>query len=404
MIEINPNYFDLPENYFFSEIEKKVASSFRKDLINLGIGDAVRPLFSEVVFKLRKCAFLMSNRKTFKGYPPVNGYDFFKEAVAEKYRKIGVKLNIDDVFVSDGAKTDIFSLLHVFGKTDALIHNPCYPAYLDANVAFGNNVEFIPSNKENSFLPMPDEIPEIFKNKRALIYLCSPDNPTGAVYDLASLSSWVKYANESGSVILFDSAYSDYIRGDYPKSIFQIENADNCAIEISSLSKSANFTGVRVGWTIIGKNLKIGGVKLNKVFSRMKASMTNGVSFIGQYIGAAALSKTGLKKCRRNTDYYLGNAKSLKKFLCEKGIYAVGGDDSPYVFFQCPKGFTSRGYSDFLLSEAGIVTAPGSGFNTGGEGYIRLSGFCTREEAKIAAKRLNKVIGTDYVNLKQIIR
>ncbi len=378
----------MSENYFFCEIERRVLKSKRTDIINLGIGDATRPLFSNVTEKLRECADLMSSEKTFKGYPPVNGYDFFKGAVIKKYLKLGVNIGFDDIFVSDGAKTDIFSLLHLFGKINAIIFNPCYPAYLDANLAFGNDVEFVFRDKKNSFLPMPEEIPVKSKNRPSLIYICSPDNPTGAVYDYEGLSAWVNYANKVGSIIIFDGAYSEYIRGNYPKSIFQIKDADNCAIEISSLSKCANFTGVRVGWTIIGKNLKADGVKLNKVFSRLKASMTNGVSFIGQYMGAEALSEEGLKNCRQNTDYYLDNAKKFKNYFKKRGIYAVGGDNSPYLFFECENGIKSFDYFDFLLNTVGIVASPGAGFNDGGEGFMRLSGFSSHATAKKAIERL----------------
>lgn len=359
--------------------------------MNLGIGDATRPLFPCVVEKTHECARLLSDEKTFKGYPPVNGYDFFKSAVSRKYARWGVKVSADDVFVSDGAKSDIFALLHVFGKITAMIKNPTYPAYLDANLAFGNEIMFLYSDKANGFLPSPYDLENDKKDVGALIYICSPDNPTGATYDKKGLTEWVKHANRTGSVIVFDGAYSDYVTGNRPRSIFQIDGAEECAIEISSLSKSANFTGVRLGWTIIGERLERKGVKLKKVFSRMKASMTNGVSYLSQYAGAEALSDVGLKRIAENVNYYKENALTLKAFFDEIGVFASGAENSPYVFFECPNKMKSFDCFDFLLNDVGVIATPGSGYNTGGENFMRLSGFCSRNVALKAVERLSTV-------------
>ncbi len=385
-IRINDNYFRLSESYLFAEIEKRVKKSGIKDIINLGIGDATRPIPKKINKSYVKAAKLMGGKNTFKGYPPTSGYGFFKSGVKDRFLRYGVKLSDEEIFISDGAKTDLYAVLSLFSKSTALIHNPAYPAYEEANLIFGNEVKFIASCKKNGFLPTPNELNNLY-GKSYLIYICSPDNPTGAVYDKEALKKWVDYALKTGSVIIFDSAYADYVRGDYPKSIFEIDGAEACAIEISSLSKTANFTGVRCGFTIIRNQLKLGGERANKVFERIKSATFNGVPYVSQVAGQSALEN--FSECLENTDYYLNNARLFKDFFNKKGVFAVGGENSPYVFFECPGGLKSFEFFDILLSKAGIVATPGVGFGGGGEGFIRISGFNSRKLIIEAIKRMD---------------
>lgn len=327
----------------------------------------------------------MGVKSTFKGYPPTSGYGFFKNAVKERFFGFGVNLLEEEIFISDGAKTDLYAVLSLFSKSTALIHNPAYPAYEDANLIYGNDVKFIKSCKKNGFLPMPEELKNLY-GKSFLIYICSPDNPTGAVYDKRGLKKWVDYALNTGSVIIFDSAYADYIRGDYPRSIFEIAGAESCAIEISSLSKTANFTGVRCGFTIIKNQLVLGEERTNRVFERIKSATYNGVPYVSQIAGASAIEN--YQECLKNTDYYLNNASLFKDFFNKKGVFAVGGENSPYVFFECPGGLRSFKFFDVLL-EAGVIATPGVGFGSGGEGFMRISGFNSRKNLLKAIERMD---------------
>lgn len=396
MLCLNDNFDKLPDNYLFFEIDKRAKASKRKDLINLGVGDATLPLTKNVLKSYVKSAKDMGGKKTFKGYSPDLGYDFFKSAIKNKFEKLGVSLSLDEIFINDGAKSDIFNVLTLFKGVTSLIHDPVYPAYLDTNMIFGNRLRFIDSNLFNGFLPLPNEIPEDIRGKSLLIYICSPDNPTGAVYDKKGLKEWVDYSKKTESMIIFDSAYEGFVRGDYPKSIFQIEGAEDIAVEISSLSKSANFTGVRCGFTIVKKQLNVGSTNFNKRFARLKSSSANGVSFVAQSAGATALSKKGAEESLITTDYYLRNANILKEFFNKKSIYAVGGENSPYVFFKCPKNYKSFDFFELLLNKTGVVTTPGIGFGKNGEGFMRLSGFSTYENTLEAVKRLDNVFDELY--------
>lgn len=350
------------------------------------------PLTKTVLSAYVSAALEMGHKKTFRGYPPETGYDFFKRAVQKDFLDLGVNLSLNEIFVNDGAKSDIFNILSLFDDVTALVHDPEYPAYLDTNVIFGNRVSFIKSNPSNGFLPTPLYIKDGVYGKSALIYICSPDNPSGAVYGWEGLKNWVTYAKNTDSLIIFDSAYADYISDDYPKSIFQIEGADTVAVEIRSLSKSANFTGVRCGFTVVKNDLRIGGVNFNERFKRLKSSASNGVCYASQRAGEAALSEQGKAEKAETVNYYLRNARTIKEFFDQKSVYAVGGENSPYVFFKCPKGVKSFDYFDFLLNELGVVTVPGVGFGSGGEGYIRLSGFSSYENTVAALSRFDSII------------
>lgn len=354
------------------------------------MGDCSLPIPKYIEKAYVKAAKSMGKASTFKGYSPDTGYDFFKTAVQKRYKELGVDLEIEEIFINDGAKNDLYILPSLFHNADVLIQNPIYPAYRDVTTLYGNEVFFVEGSRENDFLPLPNHIDNCVKGKSLIIYICSPSNPTGAVYDKDELNEWVVYAKQSGSVIVFDSAYAEYVRGNYPKTVFQIDGAEDVAIEIHSLSKSANFTGVRCGFTIIKKQLEVNGVKIAKLFSRLKSASGNGVSYVAQVAGAVALSKKGLSECKKNTDYYLKNAKILKDFFVKKGVFAVGGENSPYVFFKCPDGVKSFDFCNILLNETGISATPGAGFGEKAEGYVRLSGFSSLKNTLKAVERLDK--------------
>ena len=295
---------------------------------------------------------------------------------------------MDEIFVSDGAKSDVGNVLDLFDKDNTvLIPNPVYPVYFDTNVMNGRKIIFAEGNKENNFLPMPsDEV------KADIIYLCSPNNPTGAVYTKEQLEAWVKYALKNGSIILFDSAYEAFIQDEkLPRSIFSIESADKCAIEFCSLSKTAGFTGVRCGYTVVPEALEFDGMSIRKMWLRRQTTKFNGVSYPVQRAAQAVFSKEGIEQCRKNIAYYMENAKIITATMDKLNISYVGGENSPYVWLKCPGGMTSWEFFDKLLSEAAVVGTPGSGFGTAGEGYFRLTAFSSKEAAKEAMERLEKI-------------
>lgn len=397
MPNINKNILLLTENYLFDEVEARVNELNDRDIINLGVGDATNPLTPCVFKAFKKAAAMMGKKSTFKGYPPICGHDFLKKAVSDRYKRLSVDVAPYEVFISDGAKTDLYAALSCFGKLTALIKNPVYPAYLDENISVGNDVIFVRADKANGFLPTPCDIASSGALKNLLIYICSPDNPTGAVYDRKKLKQWVDFALKSCSLILFDAAYESFIRGDYPRSCFEIEGAESCCIEVCSLSKSANFAGLRCGYTVIKNQLMVDGVRLNSVFRRIKGLSYNGVSYPVQVAASAALSAVGDEECRINTQYYLDNAKILKAAITSAGVYSVGGENSPYVFFECPPSVSSAEFFDSLIVGAKIVATPGIGFNSGGEGFMRITGFSTRRKTMLAASRLKKFLsGQNY--------
>ena len=391
-IKINENYFNVKKNYLFSEIAKRVnaykAANPDADIIRLGIGDVTLPLSPVVVEAMKKAADEMGDAATFRGYAPEYGYDFLREKIAEYYKKFPVNLSAEEIFVSDGAKSDVGNIVDILGDNEILIPDPVYPVYLDSNIMSGHKVKFIAGNRENGFLPMPDGI----ERRPYVIYLCSPNNPTGAVYGRDALKKWIDFANETGSLIIFDSAYEAFISGDYPHSVYEIEGSKTCAVEICSFSKTAGFTGTRCAWSVFPDELTVGENKLSFLWSRRQATKFNGVPYVVQRAAEAALSDEGQKQCCESIAYYMENARIIAAVLKEKGIYFTGGENSPYLWLECPNGKTSWEFFDFLLEKGQIVGTPGAGFGDAGEGYFRLTSFGSRESTLKAAERLKKLL------------
>lgn len=391
-IKINENYANVNKNYLFSEIAKRVsaykAANPDKSVISLGIGDVTRPLSSVVVNAMKKASEEMGNSETFRGYPPEHGYDFLRQAIADYYKRNGIQISAEEIFVSDGAKSDVGNIVDILGDNTVVIPDPVYPVYLDSNLMSGHKVEFLYGNMDNGFMPTPEDL----QGTGYIIYLCSPNNPTGAVYDKAGLKKWVDFANESGSLIIFDAAYEAFIKGEYPHSIFEIEGARKCCVEICSFSKTAGFTGTRCAWSVFPDELCVSSGKLSALWARRQATKFNGVPYIVQRAAEAALSDEGIKQCNEAIDYYLGNASIIADVLREKGIRFTGGTDSPYLWLECPNGMASWEFFDFLLENAQLVGTPGAGFGKSGEGFFRLTSFGSRENTLIAAERLKKLL------------
>ncbi len=392
-IKINKNFDNLSENYLFSEINKRI-NKYKEthtdaNIIRLGIGDVTLPLGKSVVDALVKASNEMGLKDTFRGYPPEYGYDFTKMAVKNYYRNFNVSLDMDSIFISDGAKSDLGNIVDIFGDNPIYIPNPVYPVYLDSNLMSGRNIKYIIGTKENDFLPMMNDI----NDKNSIIYLCSPNNPTGGAYDYEKLKEWVDFAIKNESLIIYDSAYEAFIADkNIPHSIYEIENAKKCAIEICSFSKQAGFTGLRCGFTIVPLELESEGHSLNKMWKRRQATKFNGVSYPVQRAAEAALSDKGIYEAKYNINYYMENAKMLSELFDSKGIYYAGGKSSPYIWFKCPNAMTSWEFFDYLLDKANIVGTPGAGFGTFGEGYFRITSFNTHENTKEAIERLKKVL------------
>lgn len=393
MLKINKNYLNLEESYLFSNIAHKVSkykiNNPDKKVISLGIGDVVMPLTTPVIEAIKSAANDMASKETFKGYGPEQGYLFLREEIQKYYKEFGVELHIDEIFISDGAKSDLGNILNIFSNTNkVLIPDPVYPVYVDTNIMDGRKINFIDCTEENNFLAMPD-----FNIKSDIIYLCSPNNPTGASYNKEQLQKWVQYAKEIGAVILYDAAYESFIREkDIPHSIYEIEGAKECAIEVCSLSKTAGFTGVRCGYTIVPKSLECDGVLLNKLWLRRQTTKFNGVPYITQKAAAAVFTKEGRKETRAILDYYMENAKIVGEALSKLNIEYTGGVNSPYIWLKCPNGMTSWEFFDYLLENANIVGTPGAGFGKNGERYFRLSCFGERADVIEAAERISGLV------------
>ena len=390
-MRINENYLKLNESYLFSTITKKVKeyeSAFPgKDIIRLGIGDVTRPLVPAVIDALSLAVAEMGNSATFKGYGEEQGYSFLREAVCGYYAAKGVMLDDDEIFINDGAKSDLGNILDIFSPNNAvLIPDPVYPVYPDTNTMDGRRITYISGNEDNGFLPLPD------KNVKAdIIYLCSPNNPTGAVYNKEQLGLWVDYALQNNAVILFDSAYEIFVRDEtLPTSIYQIDGAKECAIEFCSLSKTAGFTGTRCGYTVVPSALVRGSVALNRLWLRRQTTKFNGVPYIVQRGAEAVFSAEGLKQIRKDVDYYIENARVIADALTKLDVWFTGGENSPYIWLKCPNGMSSWGYFDHLLENYGIVGTPGAGFGSNGEGFMRLTAFGSRENMIAAMQRLHQ--------------
>lgn len=385
----NKNYRQLEESYLFSEVARRVAAYSKehpdKEIIRMGIGDVTLPLCSEVINAMKKAVEEMGNAATFHGYGPEQGYDFLREAIKGYYAEIGVELDADEIFVSDGAKSDLGNILDLFDRQNVVcIPTPVYPVYVDTNVMDGRKIVFSDANESNSFLPLPDDSLEA-----DIIYLCSPNNPTGAVYSKEQLKQWVDYANEHNALILFDAAYESFIADDeLPRSIFEIENAETCAIEFCSLSKTAGFTGTRCGYTVVPKELNFDSMSINKMWLRRQTTKFNGVSYIVQRGAQAVFSQEGRKQIKENISYYRKNAEIITKTLDELNIWYTGGKNSPYIWLRCPNGMKSWDFFDYLLNKVGIVGTPGEGFGENADRYFRLTAFSSYENTVKAMERL----------------
>lgn len=393
MLKINENYAKLKESYLFSEIAHRV-SAFSKEhpekkLIRMGIGDVTLPLCDAVASAMKQASEEMGKAETFRGYGPEQGYDFIKEKIREYYAKRGVSLSPDSIFISDGAKSDLGNILDIFSKDNTvLIPDPVYPVYVDTNVMDGRKIVFADANEKNGFLPLPDD-----KTDADIIYICSPNNPTGAVYDREGLTKWVDFAKKHGSVILFDAAYEAFVADkELPRSIYEIEGAKECAIEFCSLSKTAGFTGTRCGYTVVPEELIFGGHSLNKFWLRRQTTKFNGVSYIVQRAAEAVFSDEGQKQIIENINYYRENARIITSAFDELGITYFGGKNSPYIWMKCPDGMDSWTFFDRLLTDAGVVGTPGAGFGENGEGFFRLTSFSNHENTTEAMERFKILI------------
>lgn len=387
-MNLNRNYENLEQSYLFSTIAKKVnefvSANPDKKVIRLGIGDVTLPLCKVVTDAMHKAVDEMGVQATFRGYGPEQGYDFLREAVKGYYAKRGVELELNEIFISDGAKSDLGNILDLFDKDNTvLVPDPVYPVYVDTNIMNGRKVVFANANADNEFLPLPDS-----QVKADIIYICSPNNPTGAVYNKVQLREWVDYANKNNAIILFDSAYESFIADeDLPRSIFEIEGAKTCAIEFCSLSKTAGFTGTRCGYTILPKEMD----KLNKMWLRRQTTKFNGVPYIIQRGAEAVFTEAGMKEISENLTYYKENAKIISETLKNCNIWHIGGKHSPYIWLKCPNGMSSWEFFDYLLQNAQVVGTPGAGFGNNGEGFFRLTSFGSRENTLEAMERFKKL-------------
>lgn len=385
----NTNYSQLKDSYLFYHIAQKTGAYLEEHpgarLYRMGIGDVSRPLCGAVIRALHEAVEDQARAATFHGYMPECGDPALRRRIAEYYQNRGVSLLPEEVFVSSGASDELGDILDLFGRDKTvLIMEPAYPAYVDANVMAGNRILHLPAGRENGFLPVPD--PSL---QADIIYICSPNNPTGAVFDCEKLKTWVDYARSTDAVILFDGAYEAFIEDEkLPHSIFEIEGARECAIEICSLSKTAGFTGTRCGYTVIPRELSRGGMNLNQMWVRNRTTRTNGVSYVIQKGAEAVFSEEGQKQIRENIRIYKENAVCLMDALDRLGIWYCGGKNAPYIWMKCPDSMGSWEFFDYLLQELQIVGTPGAGFGACGEGYFRFSTFGSQEDTREAARRL----------------
>ena len=388
-MKINGNYKNLQESYLFSDIAHKVAAFCARhpgrEILKMGIGDVTLPLAPAVVSAMERAAAEQGDKATFRGYGPEQGYLFLREAIRAYYGTFGVFVDADEIFVSDGAKSDLGNILDIFAADNTvLIPDPVYPVYVDTNRMAGRRIVFAEGNEENGFLPMPDE-----KVAADIIYICSPNNPTGAAYTARQLQAWVDYANRQGAVILYDAAYESFIFGKGPaRSIYEAEGAKECAIEFCSFSKTAGFTGTRCGYTVVPLALKREGASLNKMWLRRQTTKFNGVSYIVQRGAEAAFSAAGREQIKENIGVYRANARAIADALDEAGVWYTGGKNSPYVWLRCAGVSDSFAFFDRLLEETGIVGTPGAGFGKNGEGYFRLTAFADEETVNKACRKL----------------
>ena len=405
MVKLNENYQKLPGSYLFSEVARRINVYCQEHpqakITKLSIGDVTRPLVPAVVEAMHKAVDEMGTLEGFRGYGPEQGYDFLREAIVEwDYRSRGIDMKANEIFVSDGAKSDCGNIGDIFGVDNVVaICDPVYPVYVDTNAMAGragdyveelgrwNKLIYMPCVKENGFAPEPP------KEKADIIYLCYPNNPTGAVATREQLKAWVDYANANGSVILYDSAYEAFIvEEDVPHSIFEIEGARTCAIELRSFSKTAGFTGNRCAYTVVPMELERGGVKLNAMWNRRQCTKFNGVPYVVQRGAAAIYTPEGRKQIMANIDYYLQNAKVIREGLSQAGLECFGGVNAPYIWLKTPDGLGSWEFFDLVLDRANVATTPGVGFGPSGEGYIRLTAFGDAQATREAVERIKTML------------
>ncbi len=404
MFKINENYLKLQGSYLFSAIDKKVRAFMEenpyKKVIRLGIGDVTQPLAPAILKALREAVDEMGEKETFHGYGPDLGYEFLRKAILENdYKKRGCDIEIDEIFVSDGAKCDAGNIQEIFSIENTIgVCDPVYPVYIDSNVMAGrtgiydkdketwSQVIYMPCTMENHFIPeLPKKAPDI-------IYLCFPNNPTGTTLTKEQLQRWVDYGNREGAVILYDAAYEAYIsQEDVPHSIYECQGAKTCAIELKSFSKNAGFTGTRLGYTVVPKELKCGEVSLNTLWARRHGTKYNGAPYIVQRAGEAVYSKEGKEELKAQIASYMKNAAYISKGLKEAGYEVFGGVNAPYIWLKTPGKMTSWEFFDYLLKEAGVVGTPGAGFGPSGEGYFRLTAFGSYENTVEAMERIQKL-------------
>lgn len=393
MVKINKNYGNIKETYLFSETAKKIAAFSKAHpevkVIKMSIGDVTKPLVPQVVDAMVSASKEMGTPEGFHGYGPEQGYSFLKDKIKNYYEKeIGVELEADEIFISDGAKSDIANITDLFSNDNVIVvPDPVYPVYVDSNVMLGREIRYIKGSENNNFLPMPSD-----QVKGDIFYLCSPNNPTGSAYTVEQLKVWVDFAIKNNAVILFDAAYESFVTTNAARSIFQVDGAKKCAIEFCSFSKTAGFTGTRCGYTVVPKTLQFDGFSLNKMWLRRQTTKFNGVSYVVQKGAEAVFSEDGLKNVRKTIEYYRENAAIMMRSLKKIGVDFTGGINSPYIWLKVPNGMTSWEFFDYLLENCGVAGTPGSGFGECGEGYFRLTAFNTHENTIEAMERIEKLL------------
>ncbi|MBQ0125586.1 MAG: LL-diaminopimelate aminotransferase [Clostridiales bacterium] len=385
MMKTNSGFDNLDKSYLFAKIRKEKEKYAGERLFDMSVGDVCLPLSKSVINAIQSAALEMGSPDSFKGYPPPFGYDFLRKAIAEKYRALGISIKPDEIYVSDGAKSDVANIADIFEPQSVIIPSPAYPVYADSNIIKKNKITYLSAGEENGFVSLPAEnLP-----RESLIYLCSPNNPAGVAYPRDALEKWVDFALDSGSVIIYDSSYEAYVRSGAPRSIYGINGAERCAVEISSLSKSAGFTGLRCSWTVIPKALEATKNEVFTLWERRQSTFFNGVSYVIQRAAEAALCD--YSDIRAKTDYYLENARLIRERFDDTKIRYFGGVDSPYIWIKCPAGTDSETMFSTLISEYGTVLTPGAGFGNGG--YMRVSTLTKRETAKGGVERICKYYG-----------
>ncbi|MDE5766827.1 MAG: LL-diaminopimelate aminotransferase [Clostridia bacterium] len=393
-MKFNSDFKNIAENYLFAEVadraSKYAAAHPDQKVLKLGIGDVTLPLAPAVTAAMHGAVDEMAKKETFRGYGPYEGYGFLRECIRSYYDEMDVELDADEIFVSDGAKSDLGNILDIFAKDNTiLVPDPVYPVYVDTNIMAGRKIVFADANEGNGFLPMPD-----YNVDADVIYICSPNNPTGAAYSVAQLEEWVKYALEKDAVILYDAAYESFITDkSAARSIYLVKGAKKCAIEICSLSKTAGFTGTRCGYTVIPHALARDGYSANKLWFRRQATKFNGVPYVIQRGAAAVFTPDGRRQIKQNLAVYQRNAAKIAGCMDELGIWYTGGKNSPYIWLKCPNGMGSWEFFDYLLNNAQVVGTPGAGFGKNGEGFFRLTAFGSEETTQEAVERIKKILG-----------